>query len=65
MAPVLAQWADIGAVLGGGAADHAAGGPTGILPQATPEFLKAFAADRAAMTAGMRRPAPARRRARS
>jgi len=31
-------------------------GPVGIFPQATPEFLKAFGADRASMTAGVRRP---------
>jgi glutathione S-transferase len=56
MAPVMAQWADSALFWVAVPLTIQLGGPTGILPQATPEFLKAFAADRAAMTAGVRRP---------
>jgi glutathione S-transferase len=58
MAPALAQWADSALFWVAVPLTIQLGGPTGILPQATPEFLKAFAADRAAMTAGLRRPGP-------
>ena len=56
MAHVLAQWADSALFWVAVPLTLQLAGPTGILPQATPEFLKAFAADRAAMTAGLRRP---------
>jgi glutathione S-transferase len=58
MAPVLAQWADSALFWVAVPLTLQLAGPTGILPQATPDFLKAFAADRAAMTAGVRRPGP-------
>jgi glutathione S-transferase len=58
MAPALAQWADSHLFWVAVPLTLQLGGPTGILPQATPEFLKAFAADRAAMSAGLRRPGP-------
>lgn len=56
-ANALAQWADSFLFWVAVPLTIRLGGPTGIFPQATPEFLKAFAADRAAMSAGVRRPA--------
>lgn len=56
MAQVLAQWADASLFWVAVPLTIRIGGPVGILPDASPEFLKAFAADRAAMSAGVRRP---------
>lgn len=56
-APVLSQWADSALFWVAVPLTIQLGGPLGIFPQQSPEFLKAFAADRAAMTAGLRRPA--------
>jgi glutathione S-transferase len=57
-ASLLAQWADSALFWAAVPLTLQLGGPTGILPDATPEFLKAFAADRAAMSAGLRRAGP-------
>jgi glutathione S-transferase len=57
-ASVLAQWADGPLFWAAVPLTLQLGGPTGILPYATPEFLKAFASDRAAMSAGLRRAGP-------
>jgi len=57
-AAMLAQWADGPLFWAAVPLTLQLGGPTGILPDATPEFLKAFAADRAAMSAGLRRAGP-------
>jgi glutathione S-transferase len=56
-ASILAQWADASLFWAAVPLTIQLGGPTGIFPDLTPEFLKAFAADRAAMSAGVRRPA--------
>jgi glutathione S-transferase len=58
LAPILAQWADSALFWAAVPLTLQLGGPAGILPEASPEFLQAFAADRAAMSAGLRRPAP-------
>lgn len=58
LAPILAQWADSALFWAAVPLTIQLGGPAGILPDASPEFLKAFAADRAAMAAGLRRPGP-------
>jgi glutathione S-transferase len=58
LAPVLAQWADSVLFWVAVPLTIQLGGPTGIFPNVTPEFLKAFGADRAAMSAGVRRPGP-------
>jgi glutathione S-transferase len=57
-APVLSQWADTALFWVAVPLTIQLGGPLGIFPQQSPEFLKAFAADRAAMTGGLRRPGP-------
>jgi glutathione S-transferase len=57
LAPILAQWADSALFWAAVPLTIQLGGPGGILPDLSPEFLKAFAADRAAMSAGIRRPA--------
>lgn len=56
-ASILAQWADASLFWAAVPLTIQLGGPAGIFPDLTPEFLKAFAADRAAMSAGIRRPA--------
>lgn len=56
LAPALAQWADSSLFWVAVPLTIRLGGPTEIFPHATPEFLKAFAADRAALSAGVRRP---------
>jgi glutathione S-transferase len=58
LAPILAQWADSALFWAAVPLTIQLGGPAGLLPEASPEFLQAFAADRAAMSAGLRRPAP-------
>jgi glutathione S-transferase len=55
-ASILAQWADTSLFWAAVPLTIQLGGPIGIFPDPTPEFLKAFAADRAAMSAGLRRP---------
>ncbi len=55
-APILAQWADASLFWAAVPLTIQLGGPVGIFPSVTPEFLKAFGADRAAMSAGVRRP---------
>ncbi len=55
-APILAQWADASLFWAAVPLTIQLGGPVGIFPNVTPEFLKAFGADRAAMSAGLRRP---------
>jgi glutathione S-transferase len=55
-APILAQWADASLFWVAVPLTIRIGGPVGILPDASPEFLKAFGVDRAAMSAGVRRP---------
>jgi glutathione S-transferase len=57
-APMLSQWADSSLFWAAVPLTIQLGGPTGIFPDLAPDFLKAFAADRAAMTAGLRRPGP-------
>lgn len=57
LAPILAQWADSALFWAAVPLTIQTGGPVGIFPDLTPEFLKAFAADRAAMSTGVRRPA--------
>lgn len=57
-APMISQWADSALFWVAVPLTIQLGGPLGIFPQQSPEFLKAFAADRAAMTAGLRRPGP-------
>jgi len=52
---VVAQWADSALFWVAVPMTIQINGPVGIFPQATPEFLKAFGADRATMTAGVRR----------
>jgi glutathione S-transferase len=58
LAPILAQWADSALFWAAVPLTIQLAGPTGLLPDASPEFLQAFAADRAAMSAGLRRPGP-------
>lgn len=58
MAQVLAQWADSVLFWAAVPLTIQLGGPLGIFPNVTPEFLKAFGADRAAMSAGVRRAGP-------
>lgn len=55
LAHIVAAWADSALFWVAVPLTMQIGGPNGILPDATPEFLKAFAADRAAMSAGMKR----------
>jgi glutathione S-transferase len=57
-ASILAQWADASLFWAAVPLTIQLGGPNGIFPDLTPDFLKAFAADRAAMSAGVRRPGP-------
>jgi glutathione S-transferase len=52
---MVAAWADSALFWAGVPAAMAVGGAEHFMPSASPEFLQAFAADRAAMTAGMRR----------
>ena len=53
---LVAQWADSALFWVAVPMTVQMNGPVGIFPQATPEFLKAFGADRASMSAGARRP---------
>jgi glutathione S-transferase len=55
VASMVASWADSTLFWSAVPLTLQLGGPGGILPMATPEFFKAFAADRAAMSAGVRR----------
>jgi glutathione S-transferase len=57
-APMIAQWADSALFWVAVPLTIRLGGPSGIFPQVSDDFLKAFAADRAAMSAGLRRPGP-------
>jgi glutathione S-transferase len=57
VAHIVAQWADASLFWVAVPLTIQLGGPVGVFPEVTPEFLKAFGADRAAMTAGVRRPA--------
>jgi glutathione S-transferase len=56
IAHMVAQWADSALFWVAVPMTIQINGPVGIFPQATAEFLKAFGADRASMTAGVRRP---------
>jgi glutathione S-transferase len=56
MAPLLAQWADSDLFWAAIPYTMQPAGAAAIFAGAPPEFLQAFAADRAAMTAGMQRP---------
>ena len=55
-APIISQWADSALFWVAVPLTIRLGGPKGIFPQVSDEFLKAFAADRAAMSSGLRRP---------
>ncbi len=55
LAHIVASWADSALFWVAVPLTMQIGGPNGILPDATPEFLKAFAADRMAMSAGLKR----------
>lgn len=55
---IVAQWADSALFWAAIPFTVGSGGAPYVMPGASPEFLKAFAADRAAMTAGMKRLAP-------
>lgn len=57
LADIVAQWADA-ALFWAAIPFTVSGGATHVMPDASPDFLKAFLADRAAMTAGIRRLAP-------
>ncbi len=57
LASILAQWADSALFWVAVPSSIQRGGPAHYFPKVSPEFLQAFAADRAAMTQGMRRPA--------
>ena len=56
MQHVLAQWADVTLFWAAIPYTMQPASVSHLFPEATPELLKALAADRAAMTAGMRRP---------
>jgi len=58
LANVTAQWADSALFWCAVPLTIQLNGPVGIFADATPEFLKAFGADRAAMSAGLRRAGP-------
>lgn len=58
LAEIVAQWGDTALFWAAIPFTVGAGGAPFVMPEASPEYLKAFAADRAAMTAGMRRLAP-------
>ena len=58
IAPALAQWADSALFWSAVPVTIQLGGPQGVFADASPEFLKAFAADRTGMSAGVRRPGP-------
>lgn len=58
LAEIVAQWADAALFWAAVPFTVSAGGAAYVVPDASPDFLKAFAADRAAMTPGMRRLAP-------
>ncbi len=55
VAHITAQWADSALFWVAVPMTIQVGGPAGILPDTSMEFMKAFAADRAAMSAGVRR----------
>ena len=55
MSQMVAQWADSALFWVAVPLTIQLGGPVGVFPEVSPEFLKAFAADRASMTAGVRR----------
>jgi glutathione S-transferase len=55
LAEIVAQWADAALFWSAIPFTVQAGGTPYVMPDSTPEYLKAFAADRTAMTAGMRR----------
>ena len=58
LAEIVAQWADASLFWSAIPLTLQSGGGAFVLPDSSPEFLKAFAADRATMTAGMRRLSP-------
>lgn len=58
LADIVAQWADTALFWAAVPFTVGSGGAPFVMPEASPEYLKAFATDRAAMTAGMRRLAP-------
>ena len=58
LAEIVAQWADAALFWSAIPLTLQSGGGPHVLPDQSPEFTKAFAADRAAMTAGMRRLSP-------
>ncbi len=58
LAEIVAQWADAALFWSAIPLTLQSGGGPHVMPDASPEFLKAFGADRATMTAGMRRLSP-------
>jgi glutathione S-transferase len=58
LADIVAQWADAALFWSAIPLTLQSGGGPHVMPDPSPEFLKAFGADRAAMTAGMRRLSP-------
>lgn len=58
LAEIVAQWADAALFWSAIPLTLQSGGGPHIMPDTSPEFLKAFGADRAAMTAGVRRLSP-------
>jgi glutathione S-transferase len=58
LAEIVAQWADAALFWSAIPLTLQSGGGAHVLPDPSPEFLKAFGADRAAMTTGMRRLSP-------
>jgi len=58
LAEIVAQWADAALFWSAIPLTLQSGGGPYVMPDPSPEFLKAFGADRAAMTAGMRRLSP-------
>ena len=58
LADIVAQWADAALFWSAIPLTLQSGGGPHVLPDQSPEFSKAFAADRAAMTTGMRRLSP-------
>jgi glutathione S-transferase len=55
LAEIVAQWADAALFWSAIPFTIQSGGTPYVMPDSTPEYLKAFAADRSAMTTGMRR----------
>jgi glutathione S-transferase len=58
LAEIVAQWADSALFWSAVPLTLQSGGGPHVMPDSSPDFLKAFGADRAAMTAGMRRLSP-------